>query len=362
MHITIDAIKIALSTVIDPNTNINLISSKAVKNIDIHDNDISITIELNYPANSQIEIIRNAALQAIKKLQNSGTVNIKVQYKILAHAIQQDIQLKTNIKNIIAIASGKGGVGKSTTAVNLALALVFEGARVGILDADIYGPSQPMMLGINNLPKSYDGKTMEPLQNYGLQVSSIGFLIKSDEPIIWRGPMVTQALQQLLNQTNWHDLDYLIVDMPPGTGDIQLTLSQKVPVTGAVIITTPQDISLLNASKSLKMFKKVKIPVLGIIENMSTYICPNCAYAEAIFGSGGAQKLCVKFQVDLLGILPLMTDIRIKSDSGYPTVVADPNSIISQTYKNIARKIAIKITEKSKDINNTISNIAINNN
>jgi len=266
-----------------------------------------------------------------------------------------------NVKNIIAVASGKGGVGKSTTAVNLALALAAEGASVGLLDADIYGPSQPMMMGINDRPESLDGKTMEPLENHGLQVSSIGFMINPDEPMVWRGPLVTQALQQLLTQTNWRDLDYLIVDMPPGTGDVQLTLSQKVPVTGAVIVTTPQDIALLDARKGLKMFEKVDIPIVGIVENMSTHICSNCGHAEPIFGQGGGEKMCKEYGVDFLGALPLTMSIREQTDSGKPTVVADPEGAIAKIYKEIARKVAVKVAEKAKDMSSKFPSIVIKN-
>ena len=266
-----------------------------------------------------------------------------------------------NVKNIIAVASGKGGVGKSTTAVNLALALAAEGASVGMLDADIYGPSQPMMLGISGRPETTDGKTMEPMENHGLQVSSIGFMIDPDEPMVWRGPMVTQALQQLLEQTNWRDLDYLIVDMPPGTGDIQLTLSQKVPVTGAVIVTTPQDIALLDARKGLKMFEKVGIPILGVVENMSTHICSNCGHAEAIFGHGGGAKMCADFGVEFLGALPLTMAIREQTDSGKPTVVAEPDGPVAEIYKEIARKVAVKVAEKAKDMTSKFPSIVIKN-
>jgi ATP-binding protein involved in chromosome partitioning len=267
----------------------------------------------------------------------------------------------SNVKNIIAVASGKGGVGKSTTAVNLALALAAEGAQVGILDADIYGPSQPMMMGISGQPESLDGKTMEPLENHGVQVSSIGFMIDPDQPMVWRGPMVTQALQQLLEQTNWRNLDYLIVDMPPGTGDIQLTLSQKVPVTGAIIVTTPQDIALLDARKGLKMFEKVDIPILGIVENMSTHICSNCGHAEEIFGAGGGEKMCKEYGVEFLGALPLTMSIRAQTDSGKPTVVADPDGAVANVYKNIARKVAVKVAEKAKDMTSKFPSIVIKN-
>ncbi|HCN90624.1 MAG TPA: iron-sulfur cluster carrier protein ApbC, partial [Oxalobacteraceae bacterium] len=282
MSITIEAVKAALSQVIDPNTGKDLVSSKSAKNIQLDGSDVTLDVELGYPAKSQLDGIRKAAIAAVRGIPGAGNVSANVYSKIVSHAVQRGVKLMANVKNIIAVASGKGGVGKSTTAVNLALALAAEGAQVGILDADIYGPSQPMMMGISGRPESMDGKTMEPMENHGLQVSSIGFMVDPDEPMVWRGPIVTQALQQLIEQTNWRDLDYLIVDMPPGTGDVQLTLSQKVPVTGAVIVTTPQDIALLDARKGLKMFEKVGIPILGIVENMSTHICSNCGHAEAI--------------------------------------------------------------------------------
>ena len=287
MSITAEAVRTALSGVIDPNTDQDIVSSKSAKNIQVNGNDVALDIELGYPAKSQIELIRSAASAAIKSLPGAGDVRVNVFSKIVAHSVQRGVKLLPNVRNIIAVASGKGGVGKSTTAVNLALALAAEGATVGLLDADIYGPSQPMMMGVSGKPESHDGKTMEPLENHGVQVASIGFMIDPDQPMVWRGPMVTQALQQLLEQTNWRDLDYLVVDMPPGTGDIQLTLSQKVPVTGAVIVTTPQDIALLDARKGLKMFEKVGIPILGIVENMSVHVCSQCGHAEPIFGEGG---------------------------------------------------------------------------
>jgi ATP-binding protein involved in chromosome partitioning len=255
-----------------------------------------------------------------------------------------------NVKNIIAVASGKGGVGKSTVAANLALALAAEGARVGVLDADIYGPSQPTMLGISGRPESTDGRTLNPLENHGIQVSSIGLLIDADQPMVWRGPMVTQALQQLLAQTNWNDLDYLVVDMPPGTGDIQLTLAQQVPVTGAVIVTTPQDIALMDAKKGLKMFEKVGIPILGIVENMAVHVCSQCGHTEHIFGAEGGRKMSEQYGVDYLGSLPLDIRIREQADSGRPTVVAEPDSAIAETYREIGRKVAVRIAEKAKDM------------
>ncbi len=361
MSVTVEAVQAVLSAVIDPNTGKDLISSKSAKNIRIEGNVVSLDVELGYPANSQIEPIRQAVNNAIRGVAGVIAVNANVHAKIVAHAVQRGVKVMPNGKNIVAVASGKGGVGKSTTAVNLALALAAEGAQVGILDADIYGPSQPMMMGISGRPESLDGKTMEPLENHGLQVSSIGFMVDPDEPMVWRGPIVTQALQQLLEQTNWRDLDYLIVDMPPGTGDVQLTLSQKVPVTGAVIVTTPQDIALLDARKGLKMFEKVGIPILGIVENMSTHICSNCGHAEPIFGAGGGQKMCAEYGVDFLGALPLTMSIREQTDSGKQTVVAEPNGPIAETYKRIARKIAVKIAEKAKDMSSKFPTITVQN-
>ena len=361
MSITIDAVKAVLAGVIDPNTGKDLVSSRSARNIQVEGNNVAFDVELGYPAKSQIELIRNAAEQAVQTLAGVGEVKANVTMKIVAHSVQRGVKLMSNVRNIIAVASGKGGVGKSTTSVNLALALAAEGANVGILDADIYGPSQPMMMGISGRPETMDGKTMEPMENHGLQVSSIGFMIDPDEPMVWRGPIVTQALTQLLDQTNWRDLDYLIVDMPPGTGDVQLTMSQKVPVTGAVIVTTPQDIALLDARKGLKMFEKVGIPILGIVENMSTHVCSNCGHVEAIFGQGGGEKMCADFGVDFLGALPLTMTIREQADSGRPTVVADPQGPIADIYKQIARKIAIKVADQAKDMTSKFPNIVVKN-
>jgi ATP-binding protein involved in chromosome partitioning len=252
---------------------------------------VAFDLELGYPAKSQASSFRSALIAAAKGVAGVNNVSVNVNSKIAAHAVQRGVQLLPKVKNIVAVASGKGGVGKSTTAVNLALALAAEGASVGLLDADIYGPSVPMMMGIEGRPESSDGQTMEPLENYGVQVMSIGFLVAQDEAMIWRGPMATQALEQLLRQTNWRDLDYLIVDMPPGTGDIQLTLSQRVPMTGAVVVTTPQDIALLDAKKGIKMFEKVGVPILGIVENMAAHVCSNCGHVEHIFGTDGGKKM-----------------------------------------------------------------------
>ena len=311
----------ALGALIDPNTTKSFASERAIKAVRITGDSAAITVELGYPAASQHRAIA-AQLEAEARTQEGiASAKAVVTSRVVAHAVQANVKLLPGVKNIIAVASGKGGVGKSTTAVNLALALKQEGARVGILDADIYGPSQPQMLGIaNSAPESEDGKTMIPLLAHGLQANSIGFLIDVETPMVWRGPMATQALRQLLTETRWDDLDYLIIDMPPGTGDIQLTLAQTVPVTGAVIVTTPQDIALLDARKGLKMFEKVGIPILGVVENMSIHVCSNCGHAEHIFGTGGGEQMCADYHVPFLGSLPLDIAIRQQTDSGVPTV------------------------------------------
>ena len=349
----------ALKAVIDPNTGKDLVATKALKNLRIEGGDVAFDVELGYPAKSQMPALRKALIAAARTVAGVENVSANLSSKIIAHAVQRGVQLMPKVKNIVAVASGKGGVGKSTTAVNLALALAAEGASVGILDADIYGPSQPMMMGISGRPESSDGSTMEAMQNYGVQVMSIGFLIDADNPMIWRGPMVTQALEQLLRQTNWSDLDYLIVDMPPGTGDIQLTLCQKVPLTGALIVTTPQDIALLDARKGLKMFEKVGVPILGIVENMAVYVCPNCGHSEHIFGADGGKKMAAEYGVDYLGALPLNLSIREQTDSGCPTVVSDPDGEIAAIYKSVARQMAVKIAQRAKDFSSKFPTISI---
>jgi ATP-binding protein involved in chromosome partitioning len=352
----------ALQAVVDPETGRDFVSTRQLKNLRIEGGDIAFEVELGYPAKSQIETLRRALIGAARSVAGVANVSVNVASKIVPHAVQRGVQLLPNVKNIVAVASGKGGVGKSTTAVNLALALAAEGARVGILDADIYGPSQPMMMGIDGRPESADGKTMEPMENYGVQVMSIGFLVEQDNPMIWRGPMATQALEQLLRQTNWDDIDYLIVDMPPGTGDIQLTLSQRVPLTGAVIVTTPQDIALIDARKGLKMFEKVGIPIIGVVENMAIHICTSCGHAEHIFGTGGGEKMCKDYDVEFLGSLPLDMRIREQADSGKPTVVADPDGPVAGIYRDIARKVAARIARQSEDRSAVFPKIVIQNN
>ncbi len=361
MSLSESQIQNALKEVVDPNTGKDLLTSKAARNIRIDGNNIALDVVLGYPAKSVMAEIQALVQDKLKSLPDVGSVFVNVSSKIVPHSVQRGVGLINGVKNVIAVASGKGGVGKSTTAVNLALALAAEGARVGILDADIYGPSQPQMLGITSRPESVDGKSMEPLERYGIQAMSIGFLVDIDTPMVWRGPMVTGALEQLLRETRWQDLDYLIIDLPPGTGDIQLTLSQKVPVTGAVIVTTPQDIALLDARKGLKMFEKVGIPILGIVENMSTHICSNCGHEEHIFGAGGGAAMCKDYDVELLGSLPLDIRIREQTDGGMPTVVAEPDSQISATYKQIARTTAIKIANLGLDHSSKFPNIVIQN-
>ena len=349
----------ALGAVKDPNTDQDFVSTKALKNLKADGGKVSFDVELGYPAKSQHAVLRQALVAAARGVPGVSDVTVNIATRVVAHAVQRGVQLLPSVKNIVAVASGKGGVGKSTTAANLALALAAEGASVGLLDADIYGPSQPMMMGIEGRPESDDGKTMDPLENYGVQVMSIGFLINPNEAMIWRGPMATQALEQLLRQTNWRDLDYLIVDMPPGTGDIQLTLSQRVPMTGAVIVTTPQDIALLDARKGVAMFDKVGVPILGLVENMAAHVCTKCGHVEHIFGEGGGQRYAAERGIDYLGALPLDMAIRLQADGGKPTVVADPDGQVAALYKAMARQVAIKIAAKAKDFSSRFPTITV---
>ena len=353
----------ALKRVVDPETGRDLVSTKQLRNMRIEGGDVAFDVELGYPAKSLHESLRRTLIDAARTVAGVGNVSVTVRSNVVAHAVQRGVQLLPNIKNIVAVASGKGGVGKSTTAVNLALALAAEGAKVGILDADIYGPSQPMMMGIDGRkPESIDGKTMQPLVNHGIEVMSIGFLVDAGQAMVWRGPMATQALDQLLRQTSWGELDYLIVDMPPGTGDIQLTLSQRVPLTGAVIVTTPQDIALIDARKGISMFQKVGVPILGIVENMAVHVCENCGHVEHIFGADGGKRMAAEYGVDYLGALPLKLSIREQADGGTPTVVADPDGEIAAMYRAVARKVAVKIAERSKDFSARFPTITVSKN
>jgi ATP-binding protein involved in chromosome partitioning len=361
MAISESDIQAALQQQLDPVTGKDYVSGKALRNVKVEGSDVSFDILLGYPAKSLHESIRKQVIDAVRALPGVGNVSADVQSKITAHAAQAGVKLIPGVRNIIAVASGKGGVGKSTTAVNLALALAAEGANVGLLDADIYGPSQPAMLGISDRPETPDGKSLLPMRKYGLQAMSVGFLIDVETPMIWRGPMVTQALEQLLRDTRWEDLDYLVVDLPPGTGDIQLTLSQKVPVTGAIIVTTPQDIALLDARKGLKMFEKVSVPIIGLVENMSTHVCSHCGHEEHIFGAGGAERMSKDYNVQVLGSLPLDISIRETTDAGKPTVVAEPNGRIAEIYKSIARRAAVKIAELQKDMSGKFPKIVVQN-
>ena len=348
-----------LKLFIDTTVDTDLVTAKFVKNITLTGQDVNVVIELGYPAKSYLTDLKRAIQEHLKLLAHIGNVEVELSYKIISHSVQQNLQPIPHVKNIIAVASGKGGVGKSTTSVNLALALTAEGANVGILDADIYGPSIPTMLGLSGHPESDDGKKMNPKISFGIQTNSIGYLIDPDQPMIWRGPMVTNALQQLLKETNWDNLDYLIIDLPPGTGDIQLTLAQQIPVTAAVIVTTPQDVALIDAQRGLAMFEKVNVPILGIIENMSMHICSNCGHEEAIFGQGGGASMAAKNSIDLLGSLPLNMQIRELSDTGRPIVASDPNGRIAEIYQQIARKMAGKLALKAKDYSSKFPKITI---
>jgi ATP-binding protein involved in chromosome partitioning len=357
-----EQIEDALKQIVDPYTEENPVASKAVKAIEIDGGSVTINIITGYPNKGFADEYAGMIKEKVSAVDGVSDVVVNVGFKVVSHGVQKGVSMLDNVKNIIAVASGKGGVGKSTVSVNLALALSAEGATVGILDADIYGPSQPRMLGVTAQPESKDGTSLEPLTSYNLQAMSIGFLIDEETPMIWRGPMVTQALEQLLKDTKWTDLDYLIIDLPPGTGDTQLTLAQKVPVSGSIIVTTPQDIALLDARKALKMFEKVEIPVLGIVENMSTHICSNCGHEEHIFGEGGGLKMAEQYDVDYLGAIPLDGQIRHDADTGKPTVVADPDGRIAQNYREIARRTAAKLSLKKKDFTAAFPNIVIDNN
>ena len=354
-----EQIEHAIASYRDPYVETDLRSAKAIKSLDVEGGRVRVGVTLGFPAAGHRSEIASALDERIRAVDGVENVEVDVGWKIASHAVQQGLDALKDVRNIIAVASGKGGVGKSTIAANLALALSAEGATVGVLDADIYGPSQPRMLGAQGQPDSRDGKSLEPMTSYRIQSMSIGYLIEEDTPMIWRGPMVTQALEQLLRDTNWRDLDYLVVDLPPGTGDIQLTLAQRIPVSGAVIVTTPQDIALLDARKGLGMFEKVKVPVLGIIENMSTHVCSHCGHEDHIFGEGGGRRMAEEYGVTLLGDIPLARSIREDADGGQPTVVKDPDGPVGRRYREIARRVAAKLSLKAKDYSQAFPKIVI---
>ena len=351
----------ALSVLVDPATEKPYWTGAQLADaLTLRDGHLQVEVRVGYPIAVVAEKIKEQIRAALMPMTGQLMVDVTVQAQIEAHVVQRNLPLLKGVKNLIAVASGKGGVGKSSTAVNLALALSRHGAKVGLLDADIYGPSIPQMLGIaGQQPHSPDGKHIEALQAHGLALMSIGFLVDAESPMVWRGPMVTSALEQLLRDTLWGDLDYLVVDMPPGTGDIQLTLAQKVPVTGSVIVTTPQDIALLDARKGIRMFEKVGVPILGIVENMSMHICSNCGHAEPIFGEGGGEALGADYQVPLLGKLPLDLRIRVGLDAGQPIMAADPECAISQEYLAIALKVAGAVAARARDTSHKFPKIVI---
>lgn len=358
-ELDINALESSLAAIKDPRTGGDLSDTATISVKSPKDGAVEAEIILGYPAAGHSAKISDEAKKILLGRPGVESAEVKVGWNVIAHTAQQNLKGMENVRNIIAVASGKGGVGKSTTAVNLALALKAEGAKAGMLDADIYGPSLPSMLGIEGNPESPDGKRLEPMEGLGLQAMSIGFLIDKDTPMVWRGPMVTQALEQLLTETNWRDLDYLVIDLPPGTGDVQLTLAQKIPVNGAVIVTTPQDIALLDASKGVKMFQKVDVPILGIVENMSLHICSKCGHEEPIFGSGGGAKMAGEYDVDLLGCLPIDVSIREQTDAGNPPVFADPDGHVAAIYRDIAVKASSKLAIQKRDFSAKFPKIVV---
>jgi ATP-binding protein involved in chromosome partitioning len=355
-----DVIRAKLSTYSDPYLGQTLGAAKAVGAVSLAAGTATVELTFGFPVADYAAELQPALESHLASELCGVRLNLVLKATITAHAVQKTLKPLANVKNVVAVASGKGGVGKSTTAANLALAWAAQGARVGLLDADIYGPSQPLMMGLaGRKPESPDGKSLKPLRAYGVEVMSIGFMIDAEQPMAWRGPMVTQALTQLLGDTTWGDLDYLVVDMPPGTGDIQLTLAQRVPVSGAVIVTTPQDIALLDARKGLKMFEKVEVRVLGIVENMSVHVCSNCGHVEHVFGSGGGARMAQQYGVELLGELPLDIRIREDADGGAPTVVAEPQSARGLAYRQMARRTAARLATFNKDYSRIFPKITV---
>lgn len=357
--VTAESVKTLLAGITDPHTGVDVVSGGSVRGVGVDGDRVSLDVCLGYPSlqwPTELAATMQSLLEADPAIAHAS---IGIRCTVQRHQVQEGLKPLAGVKNIIAVGSGKGGVGKSTVAANLALALQAEGASVGILDGDIYGPSQPRMLGAAGKPESPDGKRIIPHRVHGLQMMSIGLLVEEDTPMIWRGPMATQALQQLLNESIWDDLDYLILDLPPGTGDIQLTLAQKIPVAGAIIVTTPQDISLLDARKALRMFEKVNIPVLGIVENMASHVCSNCGHEEAIFGRGGGQAMSEQYHVPLLGQLPLDMAIRSHADGGTPIVAALPDSAIAQRYREIARNVAGRLSQRPRNKAMSLPNLVV---
>ncbi|MGH8280950.1 MAG: iron-sulfur cluster carrier protein ApbC [Gammaproteobacteria bacterium] len=354
-----EQIEAALRGLKEPYLGMDLVSANAVRDIRVQDGHVTVDVELGFPSGGYPSQLAGTLRELVRKLPGVREAEVQVGTQILSHAVQRNLTPLKGVKNIIAVASGKGGVGKSTVAVNLALALASDGAQVGMLDADIYGPSQPRMLGLKGRPSSKDGKRIVPMLGHGIQCMSVGFLVDEETPMVWRGPMVTQALMQLIGDTDWQDLDYLVVDMPPGTGDIQLTLSQRVPVSGAVIVTTPQEIALLDARKGLKMFQKVNVEILGIVENMGTHVCTHCGHEEAIFSSGGGERMAAQYGVPFLGSLPLDITIREQTDNGNPSVAADPNGKIGMRYREIARRTAARLALAGKNYAGAFPKIVI---
>ncbi|OGT35941.1 MAG: ATPase [Gammaproteobacteria bacterium RIFCSPHIGHO2_12_FULL_37_14] len=353
-------IEAKLSQYCDPYLEVDLFTAKAIKQIDVRPDKVTIDIVLGYPIESVKESMK-ADLISLLRSSTTQAIDIKLSCQINSHTGNQGIPGLANVKNIIAVGSGKGGVGKSVTAVNLALALAKEGAQVGLLDADIYGPSQPAMLGVGAERPVFHEKSLLPIKRHGIQSMSMGYLIDQETPMVWRGPMIGKALQQLLQDTRWESLDYLIVDLPPGTGDIQLTLCQKMPVSGAVIVTTPQDLALLDVRRACEMFNKLNVPILGVIENMSSYQCSQCGFAEAIFGTGGGAKLSQEYSLPLLGSIPLAISIRETTDQGQPVVVAHADSPYATLFYQIARKLAAKLSLQAKNYSAKFPKIVVKN-
>lgn len=344
---------------VDPWTQQDLLTSKTLRGVGVDGERVSLDLRFGYPIDDIRGQLTNQLSQHFNSHEGIEQAVINLSSQIRTHQVQNDLAAHSGVKNIIAIASGKGGVGKSTTAVNLAIALQQQGAAVGLLDADIYGPSQPRMMGLSGKPDTVDGKKIEPKTRHGIATMSIGYIVDEDSAMIWRGPMVTQALQQLLTETHWPSLDYLIVDLPPGTGDIQLTLAQKIPVAGAVIVTTPQDIAALDARRAVTMFNKVGIAVLGVVENMSTHICEQCGHEAPIFGQGAGDQMCQDFALPLLGRLPLDLAIRRQADNGEPIALDAPESAITKSYSDIARRMAAGLSLRPINSKGVFANIKV---